>query len=137
MQRIMWSRLQAIRRFTISTSKIEQAVVRHTRISRDHLTPELQLHLLTPDCPLYTADASEVEAYFAEPFWSIYWPGGQALARYLLDHGPRLFGQLARAKGRGEGTVSVLDLGAGCGAATIAAKIAGAGDVLANDVDEG
>ena len=29
---------------------------------------------------------SEDECRTEEPFWSIYWPGGQALARYIIDN---------------------------------------------------
>jgi hypothetical protein len=128
----MWSRHWIIQRGIgryIGNSYIGDEIERHTKISREHLTPELQLHLLTPDCPLYTARATGLPRHFAEPFWSIYWPGGQALARYLLDEGPRFLRGLSAAK--------VLDLGAGCGAAAIAAKIIGADDVLVNDIDPG
>ena len=107
-------------------------------MSREHLTPELQLRLLTPECALYSgrpsvAEREEVERHLSEPFWAIYWPGGQALARYLLDEGERLFDEVRK----GTGGLSVLDVGAGCGAASIAAKLAGAELVVANDIDEG
>ncbi|OXU25517.1 hypothetical protein TSAR_008709 [Trichomalopsis sarcophagae] len=112
-----------------SCNSIEEAIERHTRISREHLTPEISLHLLTPDCPLYTVSLEDTEPvkYFEEPFWSIYWPGGQAVARYILDEGRSFLG----------GDSRLLDIGAGCGAAAIAARMIGAGDVLANDIDEG
>lgn len=57
------------------------------------------------------------------PYWASVWAGGQALARHLLDH-PEL------AAGR-----RVLDLGAGSGLVAIAAALAGADRVVANDVD--
>jgi predicted nicotinamide N-methyase len=57
------------------------------------------------------------------PYWAFAWPGGQALARHILDH-PSL------AIGR-----RVLDLGAGCGLGAIAATKAGAAAVVANDID--
>ena len=89
-------------------------------MTSDHLTPELPLHLLTPSCRLYTAQA---EVSPAEPWWTVYWPGGQVrglveqrldtaqvLARYLLDNPA-----LVRKK-------TVLDLGSGCGAVSLAAK---------------
>nr|WP_239522868.1 50S ribosomal protein L11 methyltransferase [Geodermatophilus normandii] len=57
------------------------------------------------------------------PFWAAAWPGGQALARCLLD-GPAL------VTGR-----TVLDLGSGSGLVAIAAVLAGAHRVLASDVD--
>jgi predicted nicotinamide N-methyase len=57
------------------------------------------------------------------PFWSFPWAGGQALARYVLDH-PDL------VRGR-----RVLDVAAGSGLVAIAAAKAGAAHVVANDVD--
>lgn len=57
------------------------------------------------------------------PFWAFAWPGGQALARYLLDHPGTVRGR------------RVLDLAAGSGLAAIAAALAGAADVTACDVD--
>ena len=57
------------------------------------------------------------------PFWSVVWPGGQALARYLLDHHDVVAGQ------------RVLDLGSGSGLVAIAAARAGAAAVIAADPD--
>lgn len=57
------------------------------------------------------------------PFWAYPWPGGSALARYLLDR-PEL------VRGR-----AVLDVGCGGGVAALAAARTGAGRVVADDVD--
>jgi predicted nicotinamide N-methyase len=57
------------------------------------------------------------------PFWSFPWAGGQALARYILDHPDIVTGR------------RVLDLAAGSGLVAIAAALAGAADVTANDID--
>lgn len=57
------------------------------------------------------------------PFWAFAWPGGQGLARYLLDN-------TALAAGR-----RVLDVGTGSGLVAIAAAKAGAATVLASDAD--
>lgn len=54
---------------------------KYTVISRSHLTPEIQLHLITPNCELWTAD--NAKSPFKDPFWSFYWPGGQSLSRYI------------------------------------------------------
>ncbi|XP_041254741.1 electron transfer flavoprotein beta subunit lysine methyltransferase [Onychostruthus taczanowskii] len=86
-----------------------------------HLTPEIRLRLLTPRCRFWR-EKPDLWPY-GDPFWAIYWPGGQALSRYILDN-PRV------VKGR-----SVLDLGSGCGATAIAAVMSGASQVLANDID--
>ena len=50
----------------------------------------------------------------APPFWAFAWPGGQAIARYILDNP-----SLVKNK-------SVLDLASGSGLAGIAALIASA-----------
>jgi predicted nicotinamide N-methyase len=57
------------------------------------------------------------------PYWAFAWPGGQGLARYLLDNPYLVAGR------------RVLDLAAGSGLLAIAAGRAGAGTVTANDVD--
>ena len=58
------------------------------------------------------------------PFWAFPWAGGQALARYLLDHPAVVAGQ------------RVLDVASGSGLVAIAAARSGARPVLAADVDE-
>jgi predicted nicotinamide N-methyase len=86
---------------------------------------------LVSEIALYCAEnAYDVWTYTGDgdgsapmPFWSFPWAGGQALARYVLDH-PEL------VRGR-----RVLDLAAGSGLVAIAAARAGAGAVIANDVD--
>ena len=57
------------------------------------------------------------------PFWASAWIGGQALARYVLDHPDSVAGR------------SVLDVASGSGLVAIAAAMAGARAVVANDVD--
>jgi predicted nicotinamide N-methyase len=59
----------------------------------------------------------------ARPFWAFAWPGGQALARCVLDHPELVAGK------------RVIDLGSGSGLAAIAAVKSGASHVLANDID--
>jgi len=55
--------------------------------------------------------------------WQCFWPGGQGLTRYILDN-PEVV-----AKKR------VLEVGCGCGAVSIACALAGAAEVVANDID--
>lgn len=57
------------------------------------------------------------------PYWALAWPGGQALARYILDH-PKIVADR-----------TVVDWGAGCGVVAIAAAVAGARRVSAIDRD--
>lgn len=97
-------------------------IIQETELSRDHLTPELSLHLITQSCRLWKAQPED--APFPEPFWAFYWPGGQAVARYVLDS-PYL------VKGK-----RVLDFGCGCGASGLAALKSKAKMVMFNDIDE-
>src|SRR5690606_24720756 len=57
------------------------------------------------------------------PFWAFAWAGGQALARWLLDHPHEVAGK------------RVLDLATGSGLVAVAARKAGAAQVLAADID--
>nr|XP_013004456.1 electron transfer flavoprotein beta subunit lysine methyltransferase isoform X1 [Cavia porcellus] len=94
----------------------------NTRVtSSGSLTPEIRLRLLTPTCKFWWERADLWP--HSDPYWAIYWPGGQALSRYLLDNP-----DVARGK-------YVLDLGSGCGATAIAAQMSGASRILANDID--
>ena len=57
------------------------------------------------------------------PFWAFAWAGGQALARYLLDHPEIVAGK------------RVLDFASGSGIVGIAAMMAGAAEVTCADID--
>ncbi len=95
----------------------------HTRIERPALVPEVQLHVADDVVALW--EAMEQHGGNAEepPFWAGAWPGGQVLARYVLDH-PQV------VEGR-----TVLDLGTGSGLVAVAAVQAGARSVVASDPD--
>lgn len=115
-------------------SEVIRTILSNTELTKNHMTPEMKLFLLTPNCPLYREpfqnilrDSDIRRNVFVDPFWSIYWPGGQGLARFVLDEGSALFSS----------SRNVLDLGAGCGATAIAAKLRGASKVVANDIDKG
>jgi predicted nicotinamide N-methyase len=86
--------------------------------------PEILLHVADEAVPLWTKTEEELErAGLPPPFWAFAWAGGQALARYLLDHP-----ETVRAK-------RVLDVGAGSGLVAIAAMKAGAASAMAADLD--
>jgi predicted nicotinamide N-methyase len=96
----------------------------HTRPLRPSLVPEVQLLVATDVVALW--EAMEVEQGRTEqepPFWAAAWPGGQALARYVLDHPELVAGR------------TVLDLGAGSGLVAVAAVLAGATRVVASEID--
>ncbi|XP_038053805.1 electron transfer flavoprotein beta subunit lysine methyltransferase-like isoform X2 [Patiria miniata] len=107
---------------------IKRFIVDNTEVDRSHLTPEIALRLMTPACPLWDAPAQQSSDILQhhgidDPFWAFYWPGGQALTRYILDYPSVVSGK------------DVLDVGSGCGASAIAASMSGARSVLANDID--
>ncbi len=87
------------------------------------LTPEISLHLAAPGVGLFDATGGEYRSDRPPPFWAFAWAGGQALARYVLDHPETVRGR------------RVLDVAAGSGLAAIAAARAGAAEVAADDVD--
>ena len=99
-------------------------VRRKTAVAAPPLVPEIRLHLATEVTPIWQA-TEETLAHSAlpPPFWAFAWAGGQALARYLLDHPAEVAGR------------TVLDFGAGSGLVAIAAAKAGAASVLAAEID--
>jgi predicted nicotinamide N-methyase len=88
------------------------------------LTPEIQLHLAHEAVPLWQKTEEELgEIGLPPPFWAFAWAGGQALARYVLDHPETVKNK------------TILDLASGSGLVAIAAMKAGAATVLAADID--
>ena len=66
--------------------KHEHFILSNSEISRDHLTPEIALRLMTPTCSLWNAPIDEgskvlKDCGISDPFWAFYWPGGQTLTR--------------------------------------------------------
>ena len=89
------------------------------------LVPEIRLHLATEITPIWQATEDWLrERALEPPFWAFAWPGGQALARYVLDHPGLVAGK------------RVLDFASGCGIAAIACARAGALTVEAADIDD-
>jgi predicted nicotinamide N-methyase len=87
--------------------------------------PEVRLHLASELTPIWQATESWLaERNVEPPFWAFAWPGGQALARYVLDNPERVAGR------------RVLDFAAGGGIAAIACKMAGAAAVEAAEIDD-
>lgn len=86
--------------------------------------PELQLHLADDmDVAWATLQTELDDGELPPPFWAFAWLGGQAVSRYLLDHPEELSGR------------RVLDLATGSGLCALAARLAGAAEVTAVDVD--
>ena len=111
-------------RKTPDESSIEQVILENTQVASAPLVPEIQVHLLRDDSPLWRSFADEPDARgLPRPYWAFAWGGGQALARYVLDHPKVVEGKC------------ILDFGAGCGLASIASIKAGAARVTASDID--
>jgi predicted nicotinamide N-methyase len=88
------------------------------------LVPEIRLYLASEVVPLWRATEEELAKIgVPPPYWAFAWAGGQALARYVLDHPELVAGK------------RVLDIGAGSGMVGLAATRAGAASVLAADID--
>lgn len=85
--------------------------------------PEVHVHLAEDAIILWARLEAEAGQGLPPPYWASAWVGGQAIARYVLDHPQTVNG------------LRVLDLAAGCGLAGIAAAMAGAASVEANDID--
>jgi predicted nicotinamide N-methyase len=99
-------------------------IIENTRLLAPPLVPEVRLHLAEESLAIWQKTEEELgEMNVPPPFWAFAWAGGQALARYVLDHP-----ETARRR-------TVLDLGAGSGLAAIAAMKAGALSALAADPD--
>lgn len=90
------------------------------RVFAPFLCPELKLWLLPPDAPSWHSVDAEA---LGMPYWAFAWPGGQVLARYVLDH-PEV------VRGR-----RVLDFASGCAVEGVAAAMAGAREVWCADID--
>jgi predicted nicotinamide N-methyase len=87
------------------------------------LTPEISLYLLSEPTGLFDLSGGEFRSDEPPPFWAFVWAGGQAVARYVLDHPESVAGR------------HVHDLATGSGVAAIAAARAGAARVTVSDVD--
>jgi predicted nicotinamide N-methyase len=108
----------------MSLGEMSGFITARTRLSPVGLLPEIRLHLA--DEPLHLWELTEQalgRPGLPPPFWAFAWAGGQALARYVLDH-PGV------VRGR-----RVVDIATGSGLVAIAAAMAGAASVTATDID--
>jgi predicted nicotinamide N-methyase len=109
----------------VQTLEGRRAFIRdNTRLQPPPHTPELSLHLADEITPIWTLTEEALqEIGLPPPFWAFAWAGGQALARYILDHPEIVAGK------------RVIDFATGSGLVAIAAMKAGAASVLAADID--
>jgi len=99
-------------------------IAANTRLQTVPHAPEISLWLADEITPLWRLTEEELGAMgLPPPFWAFAWAGGQALARWLLDHPDQVAGK------------RVIDLATGSGLVAVAAMKAGAASVLAADID--
>ncbi|HET9654359.1 MAG TPA: 50S ribosomal protein L11 methyltransferase [Kineosporiaceae bacterium] len=97
----------------------------HTRLAPAPHLPELRLWLGEDIVGLWELTEERAgHAGLPPPFWAFAWAGGTGLARYLLDNPAGIIGR------------RVLDVATGSGVVAVAAALAGATEVFANDVDQ-
>jgi predicted nicotinamide N-methyase len=95
-----------------------------TRLRPVPHAPEISLHVADEATELWQKTEEELgEIGLPPPFWAFAWAGGQALARYILDHPETVRGR------------RVLDFASGSGLVAVAAMKAGAAEVTACDID--
>jgi predicted nicotinamide N-methyase len=100
-------------------------VRRNTIVAAPPLVPEIRLHLADEVTPIWQAtEQTLARTGLPPPFWAFAWAGGQALARYLLDHPKQVAG------------CAVVDFGSGSGLVAIAAAKVGAARVVAAEIDD-
>jgi predicted nicotinamide N-methyase len=92
-------------------------VLANTTPGSPPLVPEITLRLADEPFDLWERTGENL------PYWAFAWPGGQAVARYVLDNPALVAGR------------TVLDLASGSGLVAIAAALAGATTVTATDID--
>jgi predicted nicotinamide N-methyase len=101
-----------------------QFIRANTALEAPAMVPEFKLYLASEITPIWQATEAMLERIGIDPpYWAFCWPGGQALARHVLDHPALVAGR------------TVLDFAAGSGVAALAAKRAGARRAIANDID--
>jgi predicted nicotinamide N-methyase len=105
-------------------SDIPAFIRENTRVLAPSHVPELQLHLADDAVALWEMTEEQLgELGLPPPFWAFAWAGGQALARYVLDHPETVLGR------------RVLDVASGSGLVAVAAMKAGATSAIAVDID--
>jgi len=113
----------------IGTLDREGFVLSHAELHAPALVPEISLYLASEIMTLWgeteAAEAAQASrlGVLPPPYWAFAWAGGQALARYVLDHPEEVAGK------------AVLDFGTGSGLVAIAAACAGAAHVTAAELD--
>ena len=109
---------------SVLAAEAESFVRGHTGLARVPFVPEIRTYQADDAIALWEiTEQRHGGPGLAPPFWAFPWAGGQALARYVLDRPDLVAGR------------AVLDLAAGSGLVALAASLAGARSVVANEID--
>ncbi|MDR3374658.1 MAG: 50S ribosomal protein L11 methyltransferase [Ancalomicrobiaceae bacterium] len=99
-------------------------VLEQTRLQPLALVPEIVVQLADEAVPLWQKTEEELAEHGVPlPYWAFAWAGGQAIARYILDHA-----DVVRGK-------RIVVFAGGGGIEAIAAVRTGAAQVLASEID--
>lgn len=102
----------------------ESFIRANTALETPAMVPEFRLWLASEYVPIWQATEAWLEEQNVDPpYWAFCWPGGQAVARYLLDNPEVVAGK------------RVIDFAAGSGVSSMAAARCRAASVVANDID--
>src|SRR5476649_3019289 len=102
----------------------ENFIRKNTALETPVMVPEFKLWLATEYVPIWQATETWLEEQNVDPpYLAFCWPGGQAIARFLLDNPDEVRGK------------RVIDFATGSGVSALAAVRAGASAVFANDID--
>ena len=91
-----------------ATAYLEDAVMEpdicgldRLRLVEAPLAPEVRLHLAEDAIVWWARMEAQTGRVLTAPFWATAWPGGQALARYILDHPGTVAGRRVGRRGVG------------------------------------
>jgi predicted nicotinamide N-methyase len=108
----------------VTAPSADQIIRSGTRLGPVPLVPEIRLYQASEPMSVWQhTERATGRTGLDPPFWAFAWAGGQALARYLLDHPETITGR------------RVIDIASGSGLVAIAAVLAGAAAVTAYDID--
>jgi predicted nicotinamide N-methyase len=108
----------------VTAPSADQIIRGSTRLGSVPLVPEIRLYQAgEPMSVWHHTERATGRTGLDPPFWAFAWAGGQALARYLLDHPVTVTGR------------QVIDIASGSGLVAIAAIKAGAATITAYDID--
>jgi predicted nicotinamide N-methyase len=109
---------------SVSGPSAPQIIRAGTTLGPVALVPEIRLYQASEPIGVWQhTERATGRTGLDPPFWAFAWAGGQALARYLLDHPEVVAGR------------RVIDVASGSGLVAIAAIKAGAASVTAYDID--